>query len=553
MASPPVAAPRLGPPASGRGGFALCAAVLLSLPALAPLLAVLTAVLTPEAEVWAHLARYVLPDVIVNTIVLVVGVALVSGVVGAALAWLTAVCEFPGRRFFEWALLLPLAVPAYVIAFVAVGFLDYAGPLQTWLRAVFGPDAWAPPIRSAGGVIVVLSLALYPYVYLLARSAFLTQGRRAVEAAQTLGVSVRQAAWKVALPLARPWIAAGVALVCMETLADFGAVAVFNYNTFTTAIYRAWFGMFSIEAALELAAILLVFVLLAIAFERRARAGARFTLSREAAREPPRVHLRGAARWGAAAFAALVFALAFGLPVLQLLWWALDRAAGDLDARYWGFVARSLVLAGSAAAVIVAVSLVLAYVSRRERGWAVRGVVRIATMGYAVPGTVLAVGVLAPMIALNNAVHDFARQVFGDSSFLPLLQSTLLAVLLAYLARFLAVGFNPVESGFQRITQNVDEAAVSLGVTGLRLVRRVHLPLLRTSIATAAALVFVDVMKEMPITLLARPFGWDTLAVRVFEMTSEGEWERAALPAVAIVLVGLLPAALLTRRGADVA
>jgi iron(III) transport system permease protein len=551
MATSSAVVQRLAAPFTGRGGFALCAAVLLSLPALAPLLVVLSAVLTPEAEVWAHLARYVLPEVIANTIVLVVGVALVSGVMGAALAWLTAVCEFPGRRFFDWALLLPLAVPAYVIAFVAVGFLDYAGPLQTWLRAAFGPDAWAPPIRSAAGVIAVLSLALYPYVYLLARSAFLTQGRRAVEAAQTLGVSVRDAAWRVALPLARPWIAAGVALVAMETLADFGAVAVFNYNTFTTAIYRAWFGMFSIEAALELAAILLLLVLLALVFERRARAGARF--SSAAGREAPRLQLKGGARWSATAFAALVFALAFVLPVLQLLWWAVDRAAGDIDARYWGFVARSLVLAGSAAAVIVSVSVLLAYVSRRERGWAVRSVVRIATMGYAVPGTVLAVGVLAPMIALNNVVHALARDFFGDSTFTPFLQSTLLAVLLAYLARFLAVGFNPVESGFQRITQNVDEAAVSLGVTGARLVRKVHLPLLRTSLATAAALVFVDVMKEMPITLLTRPFGWDTLAVRVFEMTSEGEWERAALPSIAIILVGLVPAALLTRRGADVA
>lgn len=540
-----------GAGSASRAGVALAA--LLSVPALAPLLVILSTLASPEAEVWAHLVRYVLPEVVYNTIVLVVGVALLAGVLGAALAWLTAVCEFPGRRFFDWALLLPLAIPAYVLAFVAVGFLDYAGPLQTWMRETLGSSAWTPPIRSTGGVIVVLSLALYPYVYLLARSAFLTQGRRAMEAAQTLGLSRNKAAWRVALPLARPWIAAGVALVSMETLADFGAVSVFNYNTFTTAIYRAWFGMFSVQAALELAAVLLVFVVLAFAFERRSRAGARFAVAHEAIREAPRFELRGAARLGAVAFAAFVFAVAFAMPVLQLLWWVVKRAAVDLDGRYWGFIGRSLLLASSGAVVIVAASVLLAYVARSRQTAGVRGLVRLATIGYAVPGTVLAVGILAPLIALNNVLHELARALLGDAAGAPLLHGTLLAIMLAYLARFLAVGFHPVESGFQRITQSVDEAAVSLGVAGSRLVRRVHLPLLRTSLATAAALVFVDVMKEMPITLITRPFGWDTLAVRVFEMTSEGEWERAALPAVAIVLVGLAPAALLTRRGAHVA
>lgn len=527
--------------------------VLLCLPALVPLLVIISAIATPEIDVWAHLVRYVLPEVMTNTLVLVVGVAIVAGVTGTALAWLTAICDFPGRRFFDWALLLPLAIPAYVLAFVAVGFLDYAGPLQTGMRAVFGSSRWMPPIRSTGGVILVMSLALYPYVYLLARGAFLTQGRRALEAAQTLGLSRGVAAWRVALPMARPWIAAGVALVCMETLADFGAVSVFNYNTFTTAIYRAWFGMFSVHAALELAAILLVFVLIAFILERRLRAGARFASARDASRESPRLELRGVARWAATGGVAFVFAVAFVLPILQLLWWLVDRAATDLDARYWGFIARSLVLAGSAAFVIVAASLALAYVLRRQQTWFVRGVVRVATMGYAVPGTVLAVGILVPLVAVNNLLQDVLRASFGGSAAVPVLQGTLLAVLLAYLARFLAVGFNPIESGLQRITQNVDDAAIGLGVVGVSLVRKVHIPLLRTSLATAATLVFVDVMKEMPITLITRPFGWDTLAVRVFEMTSEGEWERAALPAVAIVLVGLVPAALLTRRGAHVA
>jgi iron(III) transport system permease protein len=297
----------------------------------------------------------------------------------------------------------------------------------------------------------------------------------------------------------------------------------------------------------------MLFVLGALVLERRSRAGARFAAARDASRDTPRLALHGGGRWLALGFVAIVFVLAFVLPVLQLLWWAITRAVTDLDGRYWGFIARTLVLAGGAALLIVAASLSLAYLLRRRPTSFIRGIVGLATMGYAVPGTVLAVGIIIPLVLLNNAVQDAMSAVSGASTSSLLLQSTLLAVLLAYLARFLAVGFNPVESGLQRVTQSIDEAAIGLGVAGMNLIRKVHIPLLRTSLATAATLVFVDVMKEMPITLITRPFGWDTLAVRVFEMTSEGEWERAALPAVAIVLVGLVPAALLTRRGAHVA
>lgn len=535
-----------------RDPLSVVLAVVLSLPALVPLLVIAHATISPEADVWAHLARYVLPEVTANTLKLVIGVAILSGIVGTALAWLTSICEFPGRRLFDWALLLPLAIPTYVLAFVAVGFLDYSGPLQSWLRDWTGTSAWVPRIRSTGGVILVLSLALYPYVYLLARTAFLTQGRRALEAAQMLGLGRAAATWKVALPMARPWIAAGIALTCMETLADFGAVSVFNYNTFTTAIYRAWFGMFSVNAALELAGVLLLFVIAAFALERASRAGARFTSSRDVSREAARLQLGPAARWLAFAGAALILSLSFVLPLVQLLIWSVKNA-GDIDSRYWGFIGRSLMLAGSAAVVIVTASLALAYVDRRKPTASMRVLVRLATLGYAIPGTVLAVGIVVPLVLLNNHLQGWLRGWFGDAAPVLLLQGTLLAVLIAYMARFLTVGFNPVESGLQRVTRSIDEVAASLGVVGTDLIRKVHVPLLRTSLATAATLVFVDVMKEMPITLITRPPGWDTLAVRVWEMTSEGEWERAALPAVAIVLVGLIPAAMLTRRGAHVA
>ncbi len=527
-------------------------ALALCVPALAPLVVICIAALSPDTAIWSHLSRFVLPEVVANTVVLVVSVAIMSGVIGTALAWLTSMCEFPGRRFFEWALLLPLAIPAYVLAFVAVGFLDYSGPLQTALRAAFGSSAWMPRIRSLGGAALVLSLATYPYVYLLARSAFLTQGRRALEAAQTLGYGRAAASWKVALPMARPWIFAGIALTAMETLADFGAVYIFNARTFTTAIYGAWFGMRSVNTALQLAGVLMIFVLIVFFIERRARASATFASARDVSREVPRLALSPALRRLATVTAGFVFAIAFALPVLQLAIWAVERRA-DLDTRYFGFVLRSLLLAGSAAVVIVACGALLAYILRRLPSRFSKAVIRLATIGYAIPGTVLAVGVLVPIIFLSNSLHDLLRHWFGAGAPLLMFQGTLIAVLLGYLARFLAVGFNPIESGLQRITRNIDEAAISMGVTGSALLRRVHVPLLKTSLAAAATLVFVDVMKEMPITLIARPFGWDTLAIRVFQMTSEGEWERAALPSIAIVLTGLVPVALLTRRGAHVA
>ncbi len=527
-------------------------AMLLCLPALLPLLVIAGALISPETGVWAHLARYVLPEVAVNTVKLVIAVAIVAGTLGTSLAWLTAMCEFPGRRWLEWALMLPLAIPAYVLAFVAIGFLDYAGPLQTGLRSWLGSSSWVPPIRSSGGVILVLSLAFYPYVYLMARNAFLTQGRRVLEVAQTFGYSRGAAVWRVALPMAKPWIAGGVALICMETLADFGAVSIFNYNTFTTAIYRAWFGLFSVHAALELSAVLLVFILIALFFDRRSRSGVRYADTRDSSHQI-RTPLGARTRWLASFFACSIFALAFALPLLQLIWWAIGRAGRDLDARYWMFTMHSLVLASSAALVIVAASLLLAYLLRRQPSAFNNATVRLATVGYAIPGTVLAVGTLFPLIMVNNALQDLLRSLFGAAAPTILLQSTLLGVLLAYMARFLAVGFHPIESGLQRVTRSLDEAAMGLGVGGARLLRSVHIPLLRSSLVTAAIMVFVDVMKEMPITLITRPFGWDTLAVRVFNMTSIGEWERAALPAVVIVAVGLIPAAMLSRGNAHVA
>jgi iron(III) transport system permease protein len=536
-------AERARPP--GRG--ALVTAALVALPVVVVLAALAIGAVRGDPAALAHLVEHVLPGVLVDTLVLVVAVAALAGLLGTSLAWLVTAYEFPGRRTFAWLLLLPMALPAYVLAFVAVATLDFAGPVQSTLRDVFGAGVRLPPIRSTGGVILVMTLALYPYVYLLARGAFATQGRRALEVAQSLGLDRRQALVRVALPLARPWIAAGVALVAMETLADFGTVAVFNYDTFTTAIYRAWTGMYSLEAALQLASVLVVLVAVALLVEQRARAAQRHTAL--AGPAPARHRLRGVRAAAAVAAVGAVLLAALVLPLGTLVAWAVDHAGRDLDAGLAGYAARSVALGLAAAALVCTLGLLLGYAVRRRNDAATRTLARVATIGYALPGSVLAVGLFVPAAALNAALAAAAATLGYAWPFY--LQGTVAVLLLAYAVRFLAVGHAPIESHLGRIRPSLEDSARLLGATGWRLARRVHVPLLRAGLLTAATLVFVDVMKEMPITLMMRPFGWDTLAVRVFELTSEGEWRRAALPALAIVAAGLVPVAWLLRRHDD--
>jgi iron(III) transport system permease protein len=506
-----------------------------------PVTVVLFSLLHPDQAVWDHLWQHVLPELLVNTVWLVLGVGVGVTLLGVSLAWLTAACEYPGRRFFSWALLLPLALPAYVTAFVWLGLFDFTGTFATWLREEWG-IMQLPPIRSRGGVILVLSLALYPYVYLTARAAFQGQGRRLIEAAQSLGQSRARAFFTVALPMARPGIAAGLVLALMETLADFGTVSVFNYNTFTSAIYKAWFSLFSLPAAGQLASFLVFFVFIAVLVEQQLRVRRSYAASGKSASASPRIPLSGTAALAAMGWSALVFLVAFALPFWQILDWAGNVFGSDFDERYLDYTWRTLLLSGLGALLVATLALLLGYAQRVARSTALNFTARLATLGYALPGAVLAVGFYIPVAGLDNwLINRFGLegQVLGG---------TLLVMLLAYCARFLAVGFGPVESGLVRIGRSIDEAAQSLGVTGAKRLWRVHLPMLRVPLLTALALTFVDIMKELPITLMTRPFGWDTLAVRVFEMTSEGEWERAALPAAAIALVGLLPVIFLIRK-----
>jgi iron(III) transport system permease protein len=521
--------------------FAIAALVLL------PLSVLLLSWQSIDLQIWSHLWDTQMPRLLGNTLTLIVGVGVGVTVLGVSLAWLTSLCEFPGRRWLDWALMLPFAIPAYVLAFVFVGLLDFAGPVQTLLRDWFGSGLRMPRVRSTGGVILVLVLVFYPYVYLLARSAFLAQGKGLMEAARVLGQSPWQAFWRVALPMARPAIGAGVALALMETLADFGAVSVFNFDTFTTAIYKTWYGFFSLSSAAQLASLLLLAVMLVLYGERRARGAQR------ASSERPRVKalyaLRGLKAAAASGWCLLVFACAFVIPVLQLVVWFWQRGRFDLDERYVGLIVHTLYLGGLAALITVCVALLLAFARRLAPTRVIRAGVGLANLGYALPGSVLAVSIMLAFSYLDRELVIPLSTLLGGAG-KPLLLGSLSALLLAYLVRFLAVAYGPLESSLARIRPSLPEAARSLGVSGPRLFFKVYLPLLLPGTLSAALLVFVDVLKEMPATLLMRPFGWDTLAVRVFEMTSEGEWARAALPALTLVLVGLLPVIGLIRRSA---
>ena len=524
-------------------------AVLISLLVAVPIVVVLGSMFSATGDIWEHLVRNVLSELLVNTFWLVTGVAAGTFLIGVSLAWLTAVCDFPGRRFFSWSLFLPLSMPAYVLAFVFLGIFDFTGPVQTQLREWFGAgNVHFPDVSSRGGVITVMTLVLYPYVYLLARNAFLTQGSRALEAASSLGHNKLDGFFRVALPMARPWIAGGVLLVVMEALADFGAVSIFNYNTFTTAIYKAWFGFFSLPAAAQLSSVLIFIVFIIIVLEQRMRSGKKFTRAGREAAGADKIRLKGFWKWTASVYSFSVLLAAFIVPVIQLAVWTMEVYKEEFNSRYFDYLTHSLLLGIAGAFFICISALVLSYAKRRHPDKLSRFLTRTATLGYALPGTVLAVGVFIPVAYLDNVIIDLLKNSAGIEA-ASIFKGTLPVLVAAYMIRFMAAGFNSVESAMQRITKSIDEAARLMGMRGVKMLMKVHLPILRGGVFTAAILVFVDIMKEMPITLMMRPFGWDTLAVKIFELTSEGEWARAALPSIVLIMAGILPVILLTKKG----
>ncbi len=498
----------------------------------------------PQIDVWQHFIETQLSDLLINTLTLFVGVGIWVSILGVSLAWLIAMCEFPGRRWLEWALMLPLAMPAYVFAFVFLGLVDYSGPLQTWYRRLFGADMFFPDMRGAFGVLLVMSSVLYPYVYMLARSAFINQGHSAINNARLLGMSAWGSFFRVALPIARPAIVAGVALALMEALADFGAVSIFNFDTFTTAIYKSWFGLFNLTAAAQLASLLLLFVGLALYLEQCLRGKGRVC---QHSHDLQRFRLYGLKAWSVFGYCFIVVSIAFIVPVLKLIFWVVDFGWNNFDKRFISLIGHTVILATAAALIIVLWSLFAAY-GRRTTGYERAPVVqRLALLGYAFPGTVLAVGVMIPLAYFDRQIWSPIAAYFQWHS-PQILLGSLTALLLAYTIRFFSVAFGPVSTALERIKPVYEEVSQTLGASRWSLLRRLYTPMMSTSIITALLLVLVDVMKEMPATLLLRPFGWDTLAVRIYEMTSEGEWERAALPALVLVVLSMFPVILMIRH-----
>ncbi len=502
------------------------------------------------SETWAHLSSTVLPEYIVNSLWLCLGVGLGVGSLGVTTAWLTAMHEFPGRRFFEWALVLPLAVPAYVMAYVYTDFLQFVGPVQTFLRETFGwehGDYWFPDIRTLPGAMLMFVCVLYPYVYLLARTAFLERASGMLEAARTLGMGPWRAFFAVSLPLARPAIVAGVALALMETLADYGTVAYFAVNTFTTGIYRAWFSLGDRIAAAQLAAMLLAFVLFLLMAERVSRGRARYHDTTGRNRPMAGARLRGLAAVLAVVGCALPLLLGFLIPAGLLLKMALTEGDAQFGERFLVLSRNSFVLAGATAAIGVLLALLLAYGARLSKSALATGLNRLVGLGYAVPGAVIAVGVLIPVTRLDNWLAGQWEAWFGHNPGL-LLTGGIAALIYAYLVRFLAVALHTVESSLGKITPNMDDAARSLGLGQGETMRRVHVPMLRGSLLTAGLLVFVDVMKELPATLVMRPFNFDTLATQAYTLASDERLAEASTAALAIVVVGLLPLIALSRQ-----
>ncbi len=509
-----------------------------------PLVALAVYALLPSDGVWMHLVETTLGGYLRNSAALAIGVVSLAVVIGASCAWLCTACDFPGRRFFEWALILPLALPAYIIAYAYTGMLGYGGWLHETLHAGLGLRP--PPIRSLGGGVIVLALALYPYVYLLTRTLLLQQSASLIEAARTLGLNPRRIFTRLILPVARPGVAVGAALVAMETLSDYAAMQHFGIQTFSTGIIRTWFGFGSLAGAAQLSLLLLVFMAALVLIERYQRR--RCGYSETGTHKPLGIAypLRGARAWGAAAFCALPVALGFAAPAGQLSAWALTSGA-SFDAAYRELVGNTLLLGAGAALATTLVAVVLCYTRRlypRDRG---RWLYRAATFGYAVPGVVVAVGVMITCTSIEKIAGAGAAFAGLGSPGL-FLSGTLFVLYFAYTTRFLTFGFNTVENSLSKVSRNVDYAAATLKASGLAMLGKIHLPLIRSGLLTAMLLVFVEVIKELPATLVLRPFDFNTLAVRAAEMAADERLPDVALPALTIVAAGLLPLMILARQ-----
>lgn len=525
----------------------IASALVLGLPLMVIVWSLLELLFGGDFSTLSHLWQTVIPEYVRHSLLLMAGVAVGVIVLGVSTAWLTTSCRFPGRRFLSWALLLPLAMPAYITAYTYTGMLDYGGPVQQSLREWFGwsyGDYWFPQIRSLGGAIAVLSLVLFPYVYLITRATFIQQSATTLEAGRSLGLTPWQCFLRIALPLARPAIVTGTTLALMETLADYGTVQYFGVTTFTTGIFRTWYGLGDLYGALQLAGLLLLAVITLILIERWSRRQARYDQRNPRPATP--FELRGGKAWLASVVCWLPLIFGFILPAMQLASWSIERWQVWTDPTFWNLTWNSFSLAMVAALLVVLVALWLAYGRRQLPNRWIRTSVAFAGLGYAIPGLVIAVGLLVLLTAADHVIIDISKAWFDWNPGL-LLSGTLFALLFAYAVRFLSVALQTLQAGLAEIRPSMDEAARIHGYKPLQVLRMIHLPLLRPSVLTALILVGVDVLKELPATLVLRPFDFNTLAVRAYEMAGDERLADAGPPALMMVMVGLIPVILLSR------
>lgn len=509
-----------------------------------PVLALIFSAFSADGDLFRHLADTVLLDYLGNTSRLVLGVVLLSLLFGVPTAWLVAMCQVPGRRALQWALMLPMAMPSYIVAYVYTDLLDYSGPLQAGLRSLFDwqspADYWFPAIRSLGGAAWVLALVLFPYVYLLARASFLEQSVSLIHSSRLLGCTPWQSFRRLSLPLARPAIMVGASLVAMETLADFATVHFFAINTLTTAIYDTWLGYGSLATAARLSCLMLLAVVLLIALERRSRQRQQVFQKSMGHEQPLRYPLKGASRLLAGLWCWGLVLAGFGLPFVILLDYGVRYFELSWTPEFVRFAGNSLLISALTALLAMAIALLLGFFRRLDGGTRSLLPLRIAATGYAMPGTVLAIGVLVPLTALDFGLNDLAEWLGMQGPGL-LLTGTLTAIVFGYLVRFVAIAIGSVESSMGKISPSLDMAARSLGQGTGGMLRRVHLPLVRRGLFAGAMLVFIESMKELPAALLLRPFNFETLATHVYQFVSDEMLERGALGAIVIVLVGLVP------------
>lgn len=524
---------------------------LVALLVIMPIAAVIWLAFNPSENIWPHLISSVLPVYVESTLLLLAGVGALSLFIGVSTAWLVTLCNFPGRRVFEWALLLPFAIPAYVIAYIYTDLLEYAGPVQSGLREFFGwssaRDYSFPEIRSLGGAVLMLSLVLYPYVYLLARSSFLEQSINIRDASRTLGCSAWQSFFRISLPVARPAIAVGLALVAMETLNDFGTVDFFAVKSLSAGIYDAWLNMSNLGAAAQIATLMMLFVVLFIWLERTSRAKAKQFSGADRFKRLERYNLRGGKAVAATLLCLAPVLFGFLVPLAELGSMTLNHLDQFSDSRFLQQASNSFLLSSGAAIFTAILALLLAYSQRLNPNLTgLRFAAKLAHLGYALPGAVLAIGVIIPFAAFDNTLDSWMRDTFDISTGL-LLSGTPFAILFAYSVRFLAVSSGSIESSLAKVTPSMDMASRSLGANSFDTLKRVHLPLIRTGLLTALLVVFVDSMKELPATLILRPFNFDTLATAVYQFASDEKLEAAAPGSLLIVLVGIIPVILLSR------